>query len=103
MKNSFMRITALVLAMIVWMSGVACGDSGKTNGDEMTDNSSETEPVTTEDPGPVLEAPEVDYEGYTVTYLPADMRISSGFCRKRKTAIRLMMPLTSATRKLLKG
>ena len=72
MKNSFIRITALVLAMLVCLSGVACGDSGKTNGNETADNSSGIESVTTEDPGPVLEAPEVNYEGYTVTYLTAD-------------------------------
>ena len=58
--------------MLVCLSGVACGDSGKTNDNETADNSSGIESVTTEDSGPVLEAPEVNYEGYTVTYLTAD-------------------------------
>ena len=36
MKNSFMRITALVLAMLVCLSGVACGDSQPTDKDTDT-------------------------------------------------------------------
>lgn len=36
MKNSFMRITALVLAMLVCLSGIACGDSQPTDKDTDT-------------------------------------------------------------------
>ena len=36
MKNSLMRITALVLAMLVCLSGIACGDSQPTDKDTDT-------------------------------------------------------------------
>ena len=47
MKSSFMRITALVLAMLVCLSGIACGDSQPTDKDTDTVTQDTTSEETT--------------------------------------------------------